>query len=140
MLTKFDDFLFESAPRIPKSEEYWLKKGKSGKDVCLIFHDDLDGITSAIIVKKYLKDHGFSIKKYGIINYQEGWQAFRIDSRLITIALDFAEDIPGCDVYIDHHGVFTEDVRITQQRSSIKTKTGSAAEGIAMQFRSTFFC
>ena len=33
MLTKFDDFLFESAPRIPSSEEYWKKKGKSGKDV-----------------------------------------------------------------------------------------------------------
>jgi len=132
-MLKFENFLFESAPRIPKSEEYWKKKGKSGKDVCLIFHDDMDGIVSAILVKKYLKDHGFSIKKYGIINYQEGWQAFRIDSRLITIALDFAEDIPGVDVYIDHHGVFEEEARLKQQRASVKTSTGSAAEGIATQ-------
>jgi hypothetical protein len=133
MLIKFDDFLFESAPRIPSSEEYWKKKGKSGKDVCLVFHDDLDGCVSAIIVKKYLKDHDFNIKQYGVINYQEGWKAFKIDPKLIVIALDFAEDIPGVDLYIDHHGSFSEDVRVTQQRPSIKTKTGSAAEGIAIQ-------
>lgn len=134
MLTKFDDFLFESAPRIPSSEEYWKKKGKSGKDVCLVFHDDLDGVTSAIIVKKYLKEHGFKIKKYGVINYQEGWEAFEIDPKLIAIALDFAEDsVPGCDLYIDHHGKFSEEITLTQRKYAIKTATGSAAEGIAMQ-------
>ena len=135
-MKKFNEYLEllnESAPRIPTSEEYWKKKGKFGKDVCLVFHDDMDGIVSALIVKNYLKDHGFNIKKYGVINYQEGWQAFKIDSRLITIALDFAEDIPGVDVYMDHHGVFEEEVRLRQQKPSIKTKTGSAAEGIARQ-------
>ena len=131
MLTKFA--LFESAPRLPKSEEYWKKRGKYGKDVCLIFHDDMDGVVSAIIMKNFLDKKGFKIKKYGIINYQEGWSAFRIDSRLITIALDFAEDIPGVDYYVDHHGKFTEEIRATQKRPSIKTATGSAAEGIAQQ-------
>ena len=137
-MLKFDEFLFESAPRIPTSDEYWKKKGKSGKDVCLVFHDDLDGVTSAIIVKNYLLNHGFKIKQYGVINYQEGWEAFRIDSRLITIALDFAEDIPGISVYIDHHGVFTEEERLTQKRPSIKTQTGSAAEGIARELGMPF--
>ena len=130
---EYVEFLLESAPRIPNSEHYWKKKGKSGKDVCLIFHDDMDGIVSAILVKKYLLNHGFKIKQYGVINYQEGWQAFRIDSRLITIALDFAEDIPGVSVYMDHHGSFLEEERLTQKRYSIKTETGSAAEGIARQ-------
>jgi len=125
--------ILESAPRLPNDVNYWLKKGKSGKDVCLIFHDDMDGIVSAIIMKQYLKKHGFTIKQYGIINYQEGWQAFKINSKLITIALDFAEDIPGVDVYIDHHGKFEEEVRFNQQKTSIKTPTGSAAEGIAQQ-------
>jgi hypothetical protein len=133
MKIKFTEFLLESAPRIPKDEEYWLKKGKSGKNVCLIFHDDLDGVVSAIIMKNYLEHQGFEVVKYGVINYQEGWEAFRIDSNLITIALDFAEDIPGVDVYIDHHGTFTEEARLTQKRGSIKTPTGSAAEGIAQQ-------
>ena len=99
--------LLESAPRIPNSEEYWKKKGKSGKDVCLIFHNDMDGCVSAILVKKYLKDHGFKIKQYGVIDYNEGWQAFKINSKLITIALDFAENIPGVSVYMDHHGSYT---------------------------------
>jgi hypothetical protein len=133
-----DYLILESAPRLPNDVNYWLKKGKSGKDVCLIFHDDLDGITSAILMKNYLKKHGFNIKKYGIINYQEGWTAFKIDSRLITIALDFAEDIPGVDVYIDHHGKFSEEVKMTQKAHSIKTPTGSAAEGIAQQLGMPF--
>lgn len=133
MEVKLTGFLYESAPRIPNSAEYWKNKGKSGKDVCLIFHDDLDGIVSAVIMKNYLHKHGFDIKKYGVINYQESWQAFRIDSSLITIALDFAEDIPGVDVYIDHHGKFSDELTTTQKKGSIKTATGSAAEGIAQQ-------
>ena len=141
MQTKLKNFLLESAPRIPKSEDYWKKQGKSGKDVCLIFHDDMDGIVSAIIMKNYLLNQGFKIKQYGVINYQEGWQAFKIDKKLITIALDFAEDIPGVDVYIDHHGSFSEDNKREQrekQKASIKTATGSAAEGIAQQIGAPF--
>lgn len=137
-MKNYKEFLLESAPRIPKSEEYWKKKGKSGKDVCLIFHDDMDGIVSAIIMKDYLKKQGFNIKQYGVINYQEGWEAFRIDSKLITIALDFAEDIPGVDVYVDHHGSFEDEVKHSQKRPSIKTQTGSAAEGIAQQIGAPF--
>jgi len=122
-----------SAPRITNDINYWRKKGKSGKDVCIITHDDLDGITSAILMKNYLQKHGFTIKQYGVINYQEGWRAFKLDPKLITIALDFAEDFPGCDVYIDHHGKFSEELTQTQKNHSVKTSTGSAAEGIADQ-------
>ena len=133
MSIKFTDFLLESAPRLPNDVNYWIKKGKSGKDVCLILHDDLDGIVSSIIMKHYLIEHGFKIKKYSVINYNEGWEAFNIDPTLINIAVDFAEDHPDVDVYIDHHGKFSEEVRATQQKHSIKTPTGSAAEGIAQQ-------
>ena len=136
-VTKFK--LFESAPRLPKDVNYWLKKGKSGKDVCLILHDDMDGCVSGIIMKNYLLNQGFSIKKYAIINYTEGWKAFKLDPTLINIALDFAEDLPnmpgvvGLDYYCDHHGRFSEEVAQTQKKYSIKTPTGSAAEGIAQQ-------
>lgn len=133
-VTKFNRYLLlESAPRLPKDENYWIKRGKSGKDVCLIFHDDLDGIVSAIIMKKYLIQQGFKIRQYGVINYQEGFEALRLDKKLINIALDFADDHPDISVYIDHHGKFSEEVVKTQQRPSIKTATGSAAEGIAQQ-------
>lgn len=133
MKIKFKDFLFESAPRIPNDVNYWTKKGKSGKDVCLIFHDDLDGVTSAIIMKHYLIEHGFNIKTYSTINYNESWTALKLDTTLINIAVDFAEDHPDVDCYIDHHGKFSEELRATQQKYSIKTPTGSAAEGIAQQ-------
>ncbi|MCK9446047.1 hypothetical protein M0Q50_04055 [bacterium] len=120
--------LNESAPRIPNSEDYWIKKGKIGK-VCVIYtHDDLDGIYSAIVMKNYLLEHGFEIEKYGIVNYQESWKAFEIDSKYINIALDYAEDIEGIDVYIDHHGKFQEGENIN--KASTKTSTGSAYEGI----------
>ena len=134
-ITNFNKYvkLFESAPRLPNNEDYWIKKGKSGKNVCLILHDDLDGVTSAIIMKKYLLDHGFKIKKYAVINYQEGWKALKLDPNLINIALDFADDHDDISVYIDHHGKFSEEQTQTQQKYSIKTDTGSAAEGIAQQ-------
>ena len=62
-IQKFKDYkkINESAPRLPKKEDYWIKKGKTGKDVMIYTHDDMDGIFSAIVVKKYLKDAGFNI-------------------------------------------------------------------------------
>jgi hypothetical protein len=123
-----------SAPRIPNDINYWLKKGKSGKNVCLFMHDDLDGIVSCIIMKNYLIRQGFNIKRYGIVNYQEGWSAFKIDPTLINISLDYADDNLDISIYIDHHGKFTDEEKIAiQGKGHIKTETGSAAEGIAIQ-------
>lgn len=123
--------LFESAPIIPNDEKYWIKKGKSGKKVALYFHDDLDGIYSAIAMKGYLEKNGFDIVKYGIVNYQEGWNNTELDPNLINIALDYAENVKGIDVYIDHHGEFKDNEN--KELKAIKTKTSSAYEGIMDQ-------
>ena len=120
-----------SAPRIPNDINFWKKKGKSGKDVCIYFHDDLDGLTSGCLMKKYLLEHGFTIKQAGVINYQQSWKAFNIDKSLINIAVDFSEDCPDIDIYIDHHGVFDDETKLKQKRYSIKVKSDSAATGIA---------
>ena len=61
---KFNLITEESSPRLPNSEEYWIKKGKSGKDVALYIHDDLDGIACGIEMKKWLVNKGFNIVKY----------------------------------------------------------------------------
>jgi len=132
LFSKQTDKLDESAPRIPNSEEYWTKKGKKGKKVALYFHDDLDGIYSAIAMKGYLEKKGFEIEKYGIINYQEGWSTTVLDEALINIALDYAENIKGIDVYIDHHGKFEEGEN-KGEPTAVKTHTGSAYEGIMDQ-------
>lgn len=98
-----------SAPRIPNKESYWTNKGKIGKKVALYLHDDLDGIFSAIAMKTYLISKGFKIVKYGVVNYQEGWNSVEIDDQLINVAVDFAEWHEKLDVFIDHHGEFDKE-------------------------------
>ena len=44
---------------LPTDEEYWKRKGKTGKEVALYTHDDMDGIFCAIEMKKWLLDHGY---------------------------------------------------------------------------------
>jgi hypothetical protein len=134
MIKNFKDYHFineESAPRIPVSEEYWKNKGKSGKDVCLHFHDDMDGIFSAIVTKKWLVDKGFRLVSYNVVNYSEGWNNVVFDTNLINVAVDYAEDHENIDVYIDHHGL--QENPESNKKFSIKTKTGSAYEGICLQ-------
>lgn len=137
-MKKFKNFLYESAPRIPKSEEYWIDKGKIGKNAIIHFHDDLDGLYSAIVMKNYLEQNGFTIEAYNVVNYQESWSRVKIDTKYINVALDYAENLkdkdtglPLIDVYIDHHGEFkgVDDV----EDPAIKTHTGSAYEGIMDQ-------
>lgn len=123
-----------SAPKIPISEKYWKNKGKKNKDVMIYTHDDLDGVYSAVAMKKYLISNGFNIIGYGIVNYQEEWKFTTIDTSVINIAVDFAVFNENLDVYIDHHGDFTEedDDTITDTQS-VKTQTDSAYEGIMDQ-------
>jgi hypothetical protein len=133
---KFELLNEESSPRLPKSEDYWLRKGKKGKSVALYTHDDMDGIASAIEVKKYLLNKGFTIEKYGILNYTEGWKYTTLDPELINVVLDFAS-MPGderdelVDYYLDHHGLFNEDDLEKYKNSPVqKKKTASAYEAI----------
>lgn len=119
-----------SAPRIPNSIEYWKNKGKIGKKAAIYFHDDLDGIYSAIVMRNYLENNGFEIVAYGVVNYIDGWKNVEIHDGLINVAVDYAENHPSMDVYIDHHG--------TQYGSentdfAVKTATSSAYEGICYQ-------
>lgn len=125
-----------ASPKIPTSAKYWLSKEKIGKKVHLYTHDDMDGIFSAIEVKKYLLDRGFTIEKYGILNYSEGWRYTILDPSYINIVLDFAK-MPGderdnyIDYYLDHHGLFSEAELEKYKKYPVqKKKTGSAYEAI----------
>jgi hypothetical protein len=126
----------ESSPRLPNSEDYWIKRGKSGKNVALYIHDDLDGIFCGIEMRKWLDNKGFKIEKYGILNYSEGWKYTTLDPLLINIVLDFA-NMPGderdelVDYYLDHHGLFSEEDLEKYKSSPVqKKKTGSAYEAL----------
>lgn len=129
----------EVALRTPNTkEEYWIKKGKDGKKVALYTHDDLDGIFCAILMKKWLLNHGFEIVKYGVVNYSEGWKYTTLDSKLINIVLDFA-NMPGderdelVDYYLDHHGLFSaEDLDRYKDSPVKKLATSSAYEALCI--------
>tara|TARA_R110000772_G_scaffold3193_5_gene11558 strand:- start:3548 stop:5230 length:1683 start_codon:yes stop_codon:yes gene_type:complete len=127
-------------PRIPRLTkrglQYWRKKGKNGKDVMVYFHDDMDGIFSAVVVKERLLHLGYNIKGFGVVNYQEGWSLTSLDPKMINVVVDFA-NMPNydrkdlIDIYIDHHGEFTEEEKeFYKDNPVIKTKTASAYEGI----------
>ena len=143
-INRYSDFVRlneEASPRLPKEEEYWLKKGKEGKKVALYTHDDMDGIFSAIEVKKYLIDKGFEIVKYGILNYTDGWKYTSVDPKLINVVVDFA-NMPGderdkmIDYYLDHHGVFTEEEKEKYKNSPVsKAETASAYEAICLNLQ-----
>ena len=139
-LNKFKDFMIkeEASPRLPKDEKYWLKKGKEGKKVALYTHDDMDGVMSAIEVKKYLVNNGFEIVKYGILDYSNGWKYTKVDPKLINVVVDFA-NMPGderdsmIDYYLDHHGVFTDEQKEKYKSSPVgKSSTASAYEAICL--------
>jgi hypothetical protein len=115
-----------------------LKKGKDGKKVALYTHDDMDGIFSAVEVKKYLVKNGFEIVKYGILDYSNGWKYTKVDPKLINVVVDFA-NMPGderdeyIDYYLDHHGVFTADQKEKYKSSPVgKSDTASAYEAICL--------
>ena len=119
-----------SAPRIPNSETYWKNKGKVGKKAVIYFHDDLDGIFSAMVMRNYLLKHNFEIHAYGVVNYQEAWKDIEIHEEYINIAVDFSSNHKSMDIYIDHHGAkFGED----NTAYAVKTATSSAYEGICYQ-------
>lgn len=119
------------SPSIPNNENYWKNKGKSKEKVALYFHDDLDGIYSAIAMKGWLKEKGFKIEKYGIVNYQEGWTTTNLNDENINIAVDFAENTEGIDIFIDHHGEFDENEK--RRQKEIKYKSDSAYEAVCIQ-------
>jgi hypothetical protein len=139
MINRFENFTLikeEAAPRLPVKEEYWIKRGKKGKKVALYTHDDLDGIFCAIEMQKWLRNKGFDIVKYGILNYSEGWKFTTLDPSLINIVLDFA-NMPGderddmIDYYLDHHGLFTPEELEKYKSSPVqKKKTASAYEAV----------
>ena len=132
MRIKFKDYIVReemAAIRIPSDVEYWKKKGKRGKDCIIFTHNDLDGIYSAIAMKEYLLNHGFKISGFGVIDYSDGWKIFNIDKTYINISVDYAEDNPDLDIYMDHHidddnADYTKMFKKMVVKADIKEKPG----------------
>jgi hypothetical protein len=80
------------AKRYPKSEIY--------------FHQDLDGVTTAVAMKKYLEDNGIDVVGAHIIQY--GDKEFSVKKNdaqgdVMPVLVDFAHGKPMFVIHTDHH-------------------------------------
>ena len=80
------------AKRYPKSEIY--------------FHQDLDGVTTAIAMKKYLEDNGIDVVGVHIIQYGDKEFAVKKNDAqgdVMPVLVDFAHGKPMFVIHTDHH-------------------------------------
>ena len=78
--------------RYPKAEIY--------------FHQDLDGVTTAIAMKKYLEDNGISVVGAHIIQYGDKEFAVKkndAEGDTMPVLVDFAHGKPMFKIHTDHH-------------------------------------
>lgn len=101
--------------RYPKAEIY--------------FHQDLDGVTTAIAMKNYLEQHGIKVVDAHVIQY--GDKEFSVKKNdaqgdTMPVLVDFAHGKPMFVIHTDHHDrqAGAEDTKSTsfrQSRSNVET-------------------
>lgn len=97
------------AKRYPKAEIY--------------FHQDLDGVTTAIAMKKYLEDNGIDVVGSHIIQYGDKEFAVKKNDAtgdIMPVLVDFAKGKPMFVIHTDHHDrqAGAEDTKSTSFRPS----------------------
>jgi hypothetical protein len=95
----------------------------------IYFHQDLDGVTTAIAMKKYLEDNGIKVVDSEIIQY--GDKEFAVkkpDARgdVMPVLVDFAHGKPMFVIHTDHHdrqagAEETGSVSFRPSRSNVET-------------------
>lgn len=101
--------------RYPKAEIY--------------FHQDLDGVTTAIAMKKYLEDNGIDVVDAHVIQYgDKEFSVKKNDAKgdTMPVLVDFAHGKPMFVIHTDHHDrqAGAEDTKSTsfrQSRSNVET-------------------
>lgn len=99
----------ELAKRYPKAKIY--------------FHQDLDGVTTAIAMKKYLESNGIQVPEVEIIQYGDReFAVSRMDAEgdTMPVLVDFAHGKPMFKIHTDHHDtqVGAEDTKATSFKES----------------------
>jgi hypothetical protein len=101
--------------RYPKAEIY--------------FHQDLDGVTTAIAMKKYLEDNGIDVVGAHVIQYGDKEFSVKKNDALgdtMPVLVDFAHGKPMFKIHTDHHdkqvGAEKETSKsFRQARSNVET-------------------
>jgi hypothetical protein len=72
----------------------------------IYFHQDLDGVTTALAVKKYLEDNGINVVDAEIIQYGDKEFAIKkpmAHGDIMPVLVDFAHGKPMFVIHTDHH-------------------------------------
>jgi hypothetical protein len=105
----------ELAKRYPKAKIY--------------FHQDLDGVTTAIAMKKYLESNGIKVTDVEVIQYGDReFAVSKIDAEgdTMPVLVDFAHGKPMFKIHTDHHDTQvgagdTKSISFTESPSNVRT-------------------
>lgn len=76
------------------------------KEAIIYYHQDLDGVTSAIAMKNYLENNGIKVISVEWIQYgSREFSVKRVDanSNVMPVLVDFAHGKPEFKIHTDHH-------------------------------------
>ena len=76
------------------------------KKAKIYFHQDLDGVATAIAMKKYLENQGFKVVDCEVIQYGEKEWAIKKpegQGEIMPVLVDFAHGKPMFEIHTDHH-------------------------------------
>ena len=79
---------------------------KRYKKAKIYFHQDLDGVTTALAMKYYLEQHGIQVVDAEVIQYGEKESAIKkmdANGDVMPILVDFAHGRPMFVIHTDHH-------------------------------------
>jgi len=80
------------------------KIAKQYKKAKIYFHKDLDGVTSALGIKKYLEDNGIKVVDAEPIQYGgEEYSVKKVGKGILPVLVDFAHGKPMMKIHLDHH-------------------------------------
>ena len=103
--------------------------GKKYKTAEIYYHMDLDGVTSAIAIKEYLK--GYGIKAIAAHKIQYGgaeWAVPKPKNKVLSVLVDFAHGKTSMKIHTDHHD---SQVGVEKGTSAHFSHTPSNAEYIS---------
>ena len=95
----------------------------------IYFHQDLDGVTTALAMKKYLESNGINVVDTEVIQYGDREFAVKkIDAEgdTMPVLVDFAHGKPMFKIHTDHHDKQvgagdTSSISFTESPSNVKT-------------------
>ena len=99
------------------------------KKAKIYFHQDLDGVTTAIAMRDYLQSNGIDVVDTEVIQYgDKEWSVKKPDARgeVMPVLVDFAHGKPMFVIHTDHHdrqagAEETGSKLFRQSRSNVET-------------------